>query len=114
MGATETLSHLRKVGRSLHAWVVPAEVSIGDSDGAFDFRGTLSTTRWANGSGRSVGKLLTSPDYTSARIICSSLRNGKRSRERRSRSQAQVVPGFDSRGAGAEESPSPRPDEPYP
>jgi NAD(P)H-dependent FMN reductase len=36
MGATETLSDLRNVGRSLHAWVVPTQVSIGDSDEAFD------------------------------------------------------------------------------
>lgn len=36
MGATETLSDLRNVGRSLHAWVVPTQVSIGDSGEAFD------------------------------------------------------------------------------
>jgi NAD(P)H-dependent FMN reductase len=39
MGASETLSHLRTIGRSLHAWVVPAQASIGDSDEAFDSHG---------------------------------------------------------------------------
>jgi NAD(P)H-dependent FMN reductase len=39
MGASETLSHLRAIGRSLHAWVVPAQVSIGAADKAFDPRG---------------------------------------------------------------------------
>ena len=36
MGASETLSHLRAIGRSLHAWVVPTQVSISAADGAFD------------------------------------------------------------------------------
>ena len=39
MGAGETLSHLRAIGRSLHAWVVPTQVSIGAADGAFNSRG---------------------------------------------------------------------------
>jgi NAD(P)H-dependent FMN reductase len=39
MGATETLSHLRTIGRSLHAWVVPTQASIGDSAEAFDSHG---------------------------------------------------------------------------
>jgi len=39
MGATETLSHLRIIGRSLHAWVVPSQASIGDSGEAFDLHG---------------------------------------------------------------------------
>ena len=39
MGASETLSHLRAIGRSLHAWVVPAQVSIGAAEQAFDSRG---------------------------------------------------------------------------
>jgi len=39
MGASETLSHLRAVGRSLHAWVVPTQVSIANADEAFDSRG---------------------------------------------------------------------------
>lgn len=39
MGATDTLSHLRTIGRSLHAWVVPLQASIGDSGRAFDSTG---------------------------------------------------------------------------
>jgi NAD(P)H-dependent FMN reductase len=39
MGAGETLSHLRAIGRSLHAWVVPTQVSIAAADEAFDARG---------------------------------------------------------------------------
>jgi FMN reductase len=39
MGASETLSHLRAIGRSLHAWVVPTQVSIGAADEAFDSLG---------------------------------------------------------------------------
>ena len=39
MGASETLSHLRAIGRSLHAWVVPTQVSIAAADEAFDARG---------------------------------------------------------------------------
>ena len=39
LGAGETLSHLRAIGRSLHAWVVPAQVSIGGAEKAFDSRG---------------------------------------------------------------------------
>lgn len=39
MGASDTLSHLRAIGRSLHAWVVPAQVSIGAADQAFDPQG---------------------------------------------------------------------------
>jgi FMN reductase len=39
MGASETLDHLRTVGRSLHAWVVPTQASIGDSGAAFDSHG---------------------------------------------------------------------------
>ena len=39
MGANETLSHLRTVARSLHAWVVPTQVSVADADRAFDPRG---------------------------------------------------------------------------
>lgn len=39
MGASETLSHLRAIGRALHAWVVPTQVSIADSEVAFDSRG---------------------------------------------------------------------------
>jgi len=39
MGAGETLSHMRAIGRSLRAWVVPAQVSIGAAGTAFDSRG---------------------------------------------------------------------------
>ena len=39
MGATESLSHLRTIGRSLRAWVIPTQASIGDSDKAFDSHG---------------------------------------------------------------------------
>lgn len=39
MGAIETLSHMRSIGRSLHAWVVPAQVSIGDSAEVFNLKG---------------------------------------------------------------------------
>ena len=39
MGAGDTLSHLRTIGRSLHAWVVPAQVSVADADKAFDAGG---------------------------------------------------------------------------
>jgi len=36
MGASETLSQLRTIGRSLHAWVVPTQVSIAAAQEAFD------------------------------------------------------------------------------
>ena len=39
MGASETLNQLRTIGRSLHAWVVPTQVSIAAVDEAFDSRG---------------------------------------------------------------------------
>jgi NAD(P)H-dependent FMN reductase len=39
MGGIETLSQLRTVGRSLHAWVVPTQASIGDSSTAFNQQG---------------------------------------------------------------------------
>jgi len=39
MGASDTLSHLRAIGRSLRAWVVPLQVSIGEADKAFDSGG---------------------------------------------------------------------------
>lgn len=39
MGATESLSHLRTIGRSLRAWVIPTQASIGESDKAFDSDG---------------------------------------------------------------------------
>jgi len=39
LGAVEALSHMRTIGRSLHAWVVPAQVSIGDSAEVFNLKG---------------------------------------------------------------------------
>jgi FMN reductase len=39
MGATESLSHLRTIGRSLRAWVIPTQASVGESDKAFDSHG---------------------------------------------------------------------------
>ena len=39
MGASETLSQLRTIGRSLHAWVVPTQVSIAAAHEAFDSGG---------------------------------------------------------------------------
>jgi NAD(P)H-dependent FMN reductase len=39
MGANDALSQMRTIGRSLHAWVVPSQVSIGDSAEAFDAQG---------------------------------------------------------------------------
>ena len=48
MGAGETLSHLRAIGRSLHAWVVPIQVSIADSKQAFDSRGEPVDVRVAH------------------------------------------------------------------
>ena len=55
MGATETLSHMRTIGRSLHAWVVPNQVSIGDSNEAFDLNGNPTSLEVGNRL-KSVGK----------------------------------------------------------
>jgi NAD(P)H-dependent FMN reductase len=55
MGATETLSHMRTIGRSLHAWVVPAQVSIGDSGVAFDSMGNPTNPEVGNRL-KSVGR----------------------------------------------------------
>ncbi len=41
MGATNGLSNLRTVGRSLHAWVVPEQVSVARAGDAFDADGRL-------------------------------------------------------------------------
>ncbi len=40
-GASLTLASLRNIGRSLHAWVIPHEVSIANSDDAFTPAGNL-------------------------------------------------------------------------
>jgi FMN reductase len=55
MGATETLSHMRTIGRSLHAWVVPNQVSIGDSNEAFDLHGNPTIPEVGNRL-KAVGK----------------------------------------------------------
>lgn len=39
MGATNTLNHLRLIGRNLHAWVIPKQVSIGKARDKFDSEG---------------------------------------------------------------------------
>ena len=44
MGAGQALSHLRVVGRQLHAWVLPAQVSLASSYSAFNPDGTLKST----------------------------------------------------------------------
>jgi NAD(P)H-dependent FMN reductase len=41
-GAFEALTSLRNVGRALHAWVVPEQVSIPNAARAFDGRGHLN------------------------------------------------------------------------
>ncbi len=41
MGAVNALNGLRTVGRNLHAWVIPEQVSIGDADDAFNDDGRL-------------------------------------------------------------------------
>ena len=41
VGALSSLNHLRSVGRQLHAWVLPAQVSIARSYEAFDENGAL-------------------------------------------------------------------------
>jgi FMN reductase len=55
LGASETLSHLRAIGRSLRAWVVPTQVSIADADQAFDSRGEPVDAELADRL-RSVGR----------------------------------------------------------
>lgn len=47
MGATNSLSSLRAVGRALHAWVLPDEVSIPQSRNAFNPDGTLKDPQTA-------------------------------------------------------------------
>jgi FMN reductase len=41
-GAISSLNTMRMIGRNLHCWVLPQEVSIGDSNTAFDEQGSLS------------------------------------------------------------------------
>lgn len=55
MGATNTLNHLQTVGRNLHAWVVPTQVSIANSSDAFDAQGEPTRPELGNRL-RAVGK----------------------------------------------------------
>jgi NAD(P)H-dependent FMN reductase len=48
MGAGETLSHLRTIARSLHAWVVPTQVSVADAGKAFNSQGEPRDTELAD------------------------------------------------------------------
>jgi NAD(P)H-dependent FMN reductase len=41
LGATNSLNSLRTIGRSLHAWVVPQQVSISEARQQFDEKGNL-------------------------------------------------------------------------
>lgn len=45
LGATNALSGLRTVGRALHAWVLPQQVSIPEAHGAFCEDGSLNDPR---------------------------------------------------------------------
>lgn len=47
MGATNALNHLRVVGRSLHAWVIPEQVSIPSAARQFDTAGNLKNPQLA-------------------------------------------------------------------
>lgn len=47
IGAINALSHLRTVGRQLHAWVLPAQISIARAYGAFDPDGRLTDPKLA-------------------------------------------------------------------
>lgn len=42
MGATNALNSLRNIGRQLHAWVIPQQVSIPSAHNAFDSSGKLT------------------------------------------------------------------------
>ena len=47
IGAINALSHLRTVGRQLHAWVLPSQLSIARAHAAFDEEGRLSDPKLA-------------------------------------------------------------------
>ncbi len=47
IGAINALSHLRTVGRQLHAWVLPAQLSIAHAYAAFDENGRLRDEKLA-------------------------------------------------------------------
>jgi NAD(P)H-dependent FMN reductase len=55
LGATNTLNHLQTVGRTLHAWVVPTQASIGNSSEAFSAQGDPVRPELGNRL-RAVGK----------------------------------------------------------
>lgn len=59
MGANNALNHLRLVGRSLHAWVLPLQVSVPQGWKQFDDRGQLENAQLAerlHDLGRQVAK----------------------------------------------------------
>ena len=58
IGATNTLNHLQTVGRALHPWVIPTQVSIGNSADAFDSNGEPVRPEVTNRL-KSVGKQVT-------------------------------------------------------
>jgi NAD(P)H-dependent FMN reductase len=45
MGASEALNTLRSVGRALHAWVLPQQVSIPEAWSLFDSSGRIKDAR---------------------------------------------------------------------
>jgi FMN reductase len=47
IGAINALSHLRTVGRQLHAWVLPSQLSIARAYAAFDAQGRLNDPKLA-------------------------------------------------------------------
>lgn len=55
MGATNSLTGLRAVGRALHAWVLPEEVSIPQAGQQFDADGNLKDQRMAERT-RTLGR----------------------------------------------------------
>lgn len=58
IGAINALSHLRTVGRQLHAWVLPAQVSLARAYAAFDENGQLRDEKLAT-SVENLGRELT-------------------------------------------------------
>jgi NAD(P)H-dependent FMN reductase len=46
LGALNAINHLRMIGRSLHSWVVPEQVSIPNSWDAFDQNGKLKNEKF--------------------------------------------------------------------
>jgi FMN reductase len=58
IGAINALSHLRTVGRQLHAWVLPAQVSLARAYAAFDDEGRLRDEKLA-ASVENLGRELT-------------------------------------------------------